>query len=272
MKIVVCVKEVPDADAVHALAIGGRLRIDQEEKTVVRQGIPLLMNAYDEQAIEAALRLRDAGVDCSLTVLTINSQGSQQLFLRAFSLGADEGYHLEDPAFEGADASATAYTLFQAIQHLGGADLILCGRQGSDYDQGVVGPGIAALLHAPCVTLARDLQVTPEGKLRVTRVLPDGEDEVEVSLPGVVTITNELGQPRFPKLAAMMAARKKQPTTLSAADIGADPGQVGAAGARVQRTQMYIPEVQGRVEWIPADDLRQAAAALLERLRADRIL
>ena len=269
MKIIVCVKEVADPDAINAFALGGQLKIVPTTKTVQAEGIPSLMNAYDEQAIEAALRLRDAGVKSEIKVLSMGCKKPQQLFSRAFALGADEGYLLQDPALDNLDGPATAYALACAIKHLGGADLILCGRQASDDDQGVVGLGLATILGMPCVTMARAVKVPSEGTLRVTRVLPDGEEEIEAVLPTVVTISNELGDPRYPKASDLMAARRKKATTLTAKDVGID---LAKTAVQTRRVDLRIPEVQGKCEFIQGENTRALAAALAKRLRAERLV
>ncbi|MBI2872790.1 MAG: electron transfer flavoprotein subunit beta/FixA family protein [Chloroflexi bacterium] len=272
MKIAVLAKEIPDSDIVDAFAWAGRLQIDPTIKAIRREGIALGMNAYDEQAIEAAMRLRDAGVKGTISVLSVGGTAPDKLFQRAFALGADEGYHLADPAFDEADSVGVAHILAAAIRHVGGADLVLCGRQGSDYDQGIVGPTVAALMDIPCISIARDVKAVSEKVVRVIRVIPDGEETVDVELPAVVTISNELGTPRYPPAMALFAARRKRATTLTAKEIGVDPARVSVSGQRVRRVDMYIPELKGKCEFLDGGGPREVAAKLAQRLREDGLI
>ncbi len=265
MRIVICAKEVLDPDAVNAYAVAGRLTIGEDGKTPASSGIPTLMNAYDEQAIEAALRLRDAGVDCTITVVAAGKESAH--LKRAAALGVDELAHVPlDPSETdclGAAAALSAY-----IRHSGGADLVLCGRQASDDDQGVVPPVIGERLGMPVVTMARDIVMAGDGRIRVTRVTPDGDEVVTCALPAVVTISNELGVPRYPTAAGMMAARKKTTTVVPLAELGLD----GAALApKVALTRLFVPTVQGNCEII-AGDAPEAAKLLLQRLRTEGVL
>lgn len=272
MKIIVCAKQVPDPDAINAFALGGRLVIDPVSKALRAPGVPHLMNAYDEQALEAALRLRDGGAKCEISVLTLGGEKPQQMFSRAFAMGAEACYHVEDAPAGRTDGLATARILARAIKHLGETDLVLCGRQASDDDQGVVGLALATALDMPCITIAKSLAVVSDKMLRVVRVLPDGEEEVEVALPAVVTISSELGSPRFPKAAELLAARRKKAVTLTAGQLGIDPGWLGAAGSQVRQVDLYVPDVQGKCEFIPGDDAGAMAAELARRLRAARVI
>jgi electron transfer flavoprotein beta subunit len=272
LRIVVLAKEVPDSDIVDAFAFAGRLQIDPATKTVRREGIALGMNSYDAQAIEAAMRLRDAGVECIVRVLTVGATVPQPLFQRAFALGADEGFHLADSRFEGADSVACGHILAATIRHLGGADLILCGRQGTDYDQGVVGPTVAALLDMPCVSIAKDVRLVSPGIARVVRAIPDGEETVDVELPAVVTISNELGAPRYPSAMATFAARRKRATTLSATDIGLDATRVAASAERVRRVEIDIPKREGTCQFLEGNSATDVAAKLAQALSKEGVI
>jgi len=272
LKITVLAKEVPDSYIVDAFAFAGRLQLDTDTKTIRTEGIATGMNAYDEQAVEAAMRLRDAQVECTIQVLSVGGTTPERLFQRAFALGVDECYHLEDSGFEGADSAGFAHILAAAITHLGGTDLILCGRQSSDFDQGVVGATVAALLDMPCVSLARDVQMVSTEVARVIRVTPEGDETVDVELPGVVTISNELGPPRYPTAMANFAARRKQVTSLSATDIGFDVARIATLVERVNRSDISIPEQRGTCEFLEGSDASEVAAKLAQLLRADGVI
>ena len=273
MRIVVCAKQVLDPDTVDAFAVAGRLKVDPASNTLTVQGIALLMSAYDEQAIEAALRIRDAGVDCFITVVTLGDESSRQMLRSAFALGADEAVLISDPAFwkrdGGCDGLAIARALARAIDKLGGADLVLCGRQASDDDQGVVGPALAEILGVPSATIARDVAASGDDAVHVTRATPDGDEVVALQLPALVTVSSELGQPRLPGARAMMASRRKRPTVWSAADLGIEPGKVVS---HVRQVGLTVREVHGECEFIPGDSISEKAAALAQRLGEDALI
>jgi electron transfer flavoprotein beta subunit len=272
LKITVLAKEVPDSFIVDSFAFAGRLQLDTDTKTIRTEGIATGMNAYDEQAVEAAMRLRDAQVECTIQVLSVGGTAPERLFQRAFALGVDECYHLNDSGFQGADSAGFAHILAAAITHLGGADLILCGRQSSDFDQGIVGATVAALLDMPCVSIARDIQMVSAETARVIRVTPEGDETVDVELPGVVTISNELGPPRYPTAMANFAARRKQVTALTAAEIGFDVARVATATERVSRSDIDIPQQRGTCEFLEGSDASAVAAKLAQLLRADGVI
>jgi len=266
VRIVVCIKEVLDPDAVNNYAVAGRLEIGEDGKTLTQSAIPRLMNGFDEQAIEAALRLRDAGADFTLAVISAG-EGPDKLLKHAAALGADEVVAIKaDPAT--LDYHAIAPLLSAQIQKSGGADLVLCGRQASDDDQGVVPALIAERLGSSMVTIAKAVELDGT-TLRITRVTPDGDEIVETACPSVVTITNELGDPRYPTAAAKVKARRVKPTVVEPGDLGlADE----ALTPRVTITRQFVPEVQGNCEMLQGDTPAALADALIEKLKADSIV
>jgi len=267
VRIVVCVKEVLDPDAVNNYAIAGRLQIGEDGKTLTQTAIPRLMNGFDEQALEAALRLRDAGAQCTIVVLSAGSD-PEKILKHAGALGADELVAIQvDPA--GLDHHAIATLIPTQIQKGGGADLVLCGRQASDDDQGVVPALIGERLGRPVVTIARAVERLDGSRLRVTRVTPDGDEVVETDLPAVVTVSNELGDPRYPTAAAKIKARKMKPSVVSPADLGlADATQL----CKTKLVRQFVPTLKGSCEFITGDGPAQLADRLIERLRQDSLI
>ncbi|RLQ21066.1 electron transfer flavoprotein subunit beta/FixA family protein [Seongchinamella sediminis] len=265
MRIVVCVKEVLDPDAVNNYALAGNLTMGADGKTPQVSAIPTLINGYDEQAIEAALRLRDAGVDCTITAVSIG-QDLKALLKQCAALGADEIVGI-DADLAALDSQVTANILAAYIQSSGGADLVLCGRQASDDDQGVVPALIGEYLSMPVVPLARAVEASGS-TLTVTRATPDGDEVVQGQLPAVVTVSNELGDPRFPTAKAKMAARKKKPTSIAVADLGLSPEQLAP---RVILEKQYVPQVQGNCEFLEGSPA-EIARTLVEKLRADSLI
>lgn len=265
MRIVVCVKEVLDPDAVNNYAVAGRLEIGADGKTITQSAVPRLMNGYDEQAIEAALRLRDAGADFSLAVISAGAD-PEKLLKHAAALGADELISIQIET-ESLDHHVFANLLSAQIEAMGGADLVLCGRQASDDDQGVVPALIGERLGMPIVSVARALELE-QGRVRVTRVTPEGDQVVSAACPAVVTISNELGDPRYPSASAKVKARRAKPTVVQPSDLGLD--EMGLM-PRVMLTRQFVPQVQGNCEWLKGEPA-QMANELVERLKADSIL
>jgi len=267
MRIVVCIKEVLDPDAVNNYAVAGRLVIGDDGKTLTQTAIPRLMNGFDEQAIEAALRLRDAGADCTITVICAGPD-PDKLLKHAGALGANELVAISvDPST--LDYHSIAFLLAAQIQAGGGADLVLCGRQASDDDQGVVPGLIGEKLSMPVVAFARDLAMAEGGAVRVTRVTPDGDEVVEVSCPAVVTISNELGDPRYPTAANKIKARRMKPTVVSVDDLSLPAEELQP---KVTLIRQFVPTIQGNCEIISGETPAEAADNLVARLREDNVL
>ncbi len=265
MRIVVCVKEVLDPDAVNNYILAGNLNIAEDGKTLEVAAVPRLINGFDEQAMEAALQIRDAGNDCTITAVSIG-QDQKSLLKHCAALGADEIVAIDiDPAELDCNSSATVLTAF--INNTGGADLILCGRQASDDDQGVVPGVMAENLGMPLVTIARAIELNGES-VQVTRATPDGDEIVEGSTPAVITISNEIGDPRFPSAKSKMAARKKKAVIMSADELGLSAEQLAPGAVLLKQ---YVPEVQGNCEFIEGSPA-EVAQALIGKLRADSLI
>ena len=235
MKIVVCIKQVPDAKDV---------RLDPETNTLARAGVESIMNPYDRHALEEGVRL--AGEQGgTVTVLSMGPPQAQEVLREAVSCGADEAVLVSDRAFAGADTWATTHTLAQAIRTVGGADLVLCGKQAIDGDTAQVGPGLAERLGYPYATCVKKLLGCAEGTLRLERMMDDGYDVLEVQLPALLTVVKEINQPRLPSLKGKMKAKKLEIKTLSATDIDADPGQIGLPGSPTQVVRVFSPQARG---------------------------
>ena len=191
MHIAVCIKYIPDPEAAFSM-----FSIDEQAKKVIpASGLKHVVSPFDEQAIEAALRVREQHAGTRITVITLGNELSRNALKHGLAMGADDGVLLADAAFEDGDAYTTAITLAAALKKLGAIDLVLTGRQAADGDTGVVGAGIGELLNLPVLTFAKSIAV--DGKaVRVERVLDDGGEIVEADLPAVVTVSNEIGAPR----------------------------------------------------------------------------
>ena len=260
MNIVVCIKKIPDPEIPPA-----KFKLDSEAMHVLPpEGIPPVINPYDEQAVELALRLKEPNGD-KVTVLTIDEAASPTIVKHALSMGADEGYVLSDEAFKGSDSFSIAYILAQAIKKIGGVDLILCGRQAADWDEGVVGSLIAETLKYPLVTLAGSIEVSRE-TLKVRRVLLDGYQEFAVPMPAVITVSNEVGKPRLPSGWGIISAARKEVPVWDSSALNADSTLIGKGAARKELVELYIPERKRQCEIIHGETTEDAAEKLAEKL------
>ncbi len=266
MNMIVCCKQVIDPEAPPA-----SFKVDASaNKVVPPPGVPPVISPFDENAVEAALKIKDAKGG-KITVLTLGTNLLRDVVKKPLSMGADELILLEDEAYVGGDSWSTAYALAMAIKKIGQYDLIFCGRQAADWDAGQVGSGIAEILGLPSVTLAKKIE-SVDGKVKVERVLADGYEVIEVSLPALITVSNELGEPRYPTIKGIMAAKRKEPVIWKPADIGIEPSQLGAAGRRAKLLKLFQPVREGKCEIIEGETLEEAAIGLAAKLREAKVL
>lgn len=262
LNIVVTVKQVPDPEAPLST-----FKIDPEAKRAIpAAGVPPVLNPYDENALEAALRIKDLH-QAKITAISMGAKLAKAVLRKCLAAGADELVLLEDEAFENLDGNATAYILAAAIKKLGKYDLIFSGRQASDTNAGEVGPGIAEILGVPAVTIARKVEVAG-GRLRVERVVSDGYEVVEAPLPALVTVSHELGELRNVPLRELMAAQKKPLTIWRCQDLG-----IGSPPMRqAKMLKLYIPQKEASCQIVVGETDEEAAANLALRLREAKIL
>jgi len=265
MRIVVCIKEVLDPSAVNNLALAGKLKIGADGRTLDVSAVPRLINAYDEQGMEIALRIRDAGVSCRIVAVSIGPD-PQAVLRQCAALGADEVVAI-DPAGLELDSEAVAKVLAAYVKSSGGADLVLCGRQASDDDQGVVPALLAEKLGLPAVLFARAVEVSGQS-VSVTRVTTDGDEVVQGALPALVTVSNEVGVPRFPTAKAKMAARKMAPVAVNLVGLGLSAADLAPS---VQLVKQQLPVVSGNCQ-ILQGSAAEASRQLIDRLRADGVI
>jgi len=266
MNMIVCVKQVLDPEAPPA-----SFKIDNAtSKVVPPPGVSPVVDPYGEYAIEAALKIKDA-LGGKITAISLGINLLRDVIKKPLSMGADELILLEDEAFIEGDSWSTAYAMAMAIRKIGEYDLILCGREASDSNAGQVGLGIAEVLGLPSVTLARKIDIT-DSKARVERVTADGYEVVEVSLPALITASNEIGEPRYPTIKGIMAAKRKEPIIWKPADIGVEPAQIGAAGQRTKTLKLFQPVHEGKCEIMEGETPEEAAANLALKLREAKIL
>jgi len=265
LNIIVCAKQVIDPEAPPA-----SFKIDAAANKAVLPGVPPVIDPYSEYAVEAALKIKDAQGG-NITAISLGTNLLREVVKKPLSMGADELILLEDEAFAEGDSWSTAYALAMAVKKVGEYDLILCGREASDTNAGQVGSAVAEILGLPSVTLAKKIEVN-DNKAKVERVTADGYEVIEVSLPALVTVSNEIGEPRYPTIKGIMAAKKKEPIIWAPADIGVEPSQVGAAGQRAQMLRLFQPVHEGKCEIAEGETPEEAAANLALKLREAKIL
>lgn len=263
MKIIVCMKQVPDPTA-----SASGIKVDSESKRVIPpQGSPPVLSPFDESALEAAIVLKEK-MGAEVTVISAGFQLAKPVHRKALASGADNMILLEDQSFENLDSYATAHVLAAAIKEFGEYDLILCGRQAADTDAGQVGSGLADILDLPCITAASKLECA-DNKVVVERVVSDGVEEVEAQMPALITASSELGELRYPSVKEMMASQRAPITVKSASDLGLDASQL----RRVNLVSLTAPPGrEGECRMIAADTPEEAGAELAVQVKAAQLL
>ncbi|MEE4239831.1 MAG: electron transfer flavoprotein subunit beta/FixA family protein [Desulfopila sp.] len=256
MKIIVCVKQVPDAKDV---------RLDPKTNTLAREGVQSIMNPYDQHALEEAVRLKEKHGG-EVTVVTMGPPQAEEILRLALSCGADKAVLVSDRAFAGADTWATSYTLAKAITSLGAFDLVLCGKQAIDGDTAQVGPGLAMRLDIPYVTCVQKIAFSDEEKITAQRMMDDGYDVVEIQYPVLLTVVKDINEPRVPSLKGKMKAKKATITTLGAADIGAEADSIGLPGSPTQVVKVFPPQPRGE-RAVFSGSLDEQIEQLVEKLK-----
>jgi len=224
MKIVVCVKHVPDAQGDRRFAGDG---------TVDRAGVDGLLSELDEYAVEEALKLSEANAGSTVTVVTVGPDGASDAVRKSLQMGADAGVHVVDDALHGSDAFATSLVLAKAIATLE-YDVVITGMASTDAGMSVVPALVADRLGLPQVTFAGSLSVEGDGPGAKVVIERDGDaftEVVESALPALVSVTDQINEPRYPSFKGIMAAKKKPVTTLTLADLGVSADEVGLAAA-----------------------------------------
>ena len=267
MHLAICIKYIPDPEAAFSM-----FSIDEQTKKVIpTSGLKHVVSPFDEQAIEAALRIREQHAGTRITVITLGNEASRNALKHGLAMGADDGVLLADAAFEDGDAYTTVLTLTAALKKLGAIDLVLTGRQAADGDAGLVGAGIAERMDVPVISFAKEI-VIENHQLRVERVLDDGAEVVETALPAVVTVSNEIGAARAPSLREPMRAARKPVVVWTAVDLGLDVGTIGAAGARSVRERVFAPSKVVQCEFIEAATPEEQGVLLAARLREVKVV
>jgi electron transfer flavoprotein beta subunit len=263
VKIAVCIKQVPETTEV---------KINPESNTLVREGVSSITNPFDEFAIEEGLLTREK-IGGEVHVITMGPPQAMEALKDALARGSDKAYLLSDPGFAGADTLATAYTLSKMIEKIGGVDLIICGKQAIDGDTAQVGPGIATRLGIPQLTYVSKVREIDEAKKRIVveRMLENGREVVESSLPVLITVVKDINEPRLPSLLGIKKAAKAQIPILTAKDIGVDENKIGLKGSPTWVTKIFSPEARGGGEVLKGE-LTEVVPLLADKLMDSKFI
>lgn len=237
MKILVCIKQVPDTNEV---------RLDPKTGTLIRDGVPSIINHDDKNALEEALKLKDRYKDVEITVITMGPPQADVALREALAMGADRAILVSDRAFAGADTWATSNTLTAAINKVGSYDIIFCGRQAIDGDTAQVGPQVAEKLGLPQVTYVKGMEIKGD-TITVQRALEDGYEVIEVKMPCLLTTIKELNEPRYASVKGIFEAYAEKTVEFwTAKDIDIDPAIIGLNGSPTNVRKTFTPSPKGK--------------------------
>jgi electron transfer flavoprotein beta subunit len=253
LKIIVCIKQVPDT---------AEIRINPKTNTIMREGVPSIINPFDLHAIEAGLQIRER-LGGKVTVLTMGPPQAESSLREALSIGADEAVLLTDRAFAGSDTWATSYTLAKAIKKLG-ADIIFCGKQAIDGDTAQVGPETAEFLNIPHIAYVKKIEEVKNDYIRVQRLMDEGYDIVESSIPVLLTVVKELNEPRMPSLKGKMTAKKAVIRKMGQVEIGAEEDNLGLKGSPTQVKNIFAPKTKSQRKMFEGTSEEQVDALINE--------
>lgn len=262
MEIVVCVKQVPDTTEV---------KIDPVTNTLIRQGVPSIVNPFDKNAVEAALQLKEKHGG-KVTVISMGPPQAKDALKECLAMGADAAILVSDRAFGGADTLATSYTLAAAIRKLGQYDVIFCGKQAIDGDTAQVGPETAEHLGIAQVTYVASMEINGQ-TARVEREHEDGYEIIEVNLPVLVSVIKSAAyEPRFPSVKGTLKANRTEISVWTAADVQADEKKIGLQGSPTKVNKIFSPPRRTQGVLIQQDTARESVAELLQKLTDAKIV
>lgn len=253
MRIIVCVKQVPDT---------AEVRINPETGTLIREGVPSIINPLDMHAIEAGLQIKEK-VGGKVTVISMGPPQAESALREAIAMGADEAVLISDKTFAGSDTWATSYALSMAIKKIG-TDIVICGKQAIDGDTAQVGPETAEFLNIPHVSYVRKIETIEKDSIKLQRLMDEGYDIIESSLPVLITVVKELNEPRLPSLKGKMAAKKAVIQKWSASDIGVSENDVGIKGSPTQVKNVFTPQARTDRKILEGTPEQQVEALIME--------
>ena len=257
MKIVACIKQVPDSEA----------KVKAEGGKVSWGDAPLVINPFDEYAMEGALQQKEANGGSTVTALCIGPESAKEALKHALAMGADEAILVSDPALNEVDTASAARILAAAVQKIGDVDMVVFGRQTLDNGAGITPAQTARVLGWPMLGLAGQIKVR-EGSVTVERVIEEGRQTVSANLPAVVSVVQSIGEPRYPSFMGIRKASKANIPVWSLSDLG-----TSAQEPVVRRTEVLNPAVQQTsIEIITGETPAEIADKLADKLLAEKIL
>ncbi len=236
MKIIVCIKQVPDTTEV---------KLDPKTGRLIRDGVPSIINPDDKNALEEALKIKDVNPDTKVVVVSMGPPQADVAMREALAMGADEAYLISGREFGGSDTWATSYIIATAIKKIPDYDIIFCGRQAIDGDTAQVGPQIAEQLNIPQITYVQKLDVVGD-KVICERQLEDGYTVVEAKMPVLLTAIKELNEPRYMTPAGIFNAYKKEVVIWGFEDVPVEPEKIGLKGSPTNVNRTFSPEAKGQ--------------------------
>ncbi len=233
MRIILPIKQVPETKSV---------KMDEKTGTIIREGVRSIVNPLDLYAIELALRLKEQ-YNGEIIVLTMGPAKAEQALREAISMGADNGILISDKVFGGSDTWATSYVLSEAIKKIGEFDFIICGERATDGDTGQVGPGIAAFLGLPVISYVNRFVEYKDNTCTVHRLIEDGTEKLETSLPALLTVVKEVSEPRLPTLSGKKRAKFANIPIWNNGYLELDTSKIGLKGSPTRVTKIFKPKV-----------------------------
>jgi electron transfer flavoprotein beta subunit len=258
VKIVACIKQVPDTEA--------EVKWEIPKGALNREDMDSVTNPFDEFALEEALLTKE-NYDGEIVAISMGPDKASAVLTNALALTVDSVYQLSDPAFAGSDTYATAYVLASAIKKIGDVDVVFCGKQSTDGNTGVVGAELASILGFSQLTYVSKIRsVDGAGKkIVVERAIEGGTEVVEAKLPAVVSVIKGINEPRLPNLMGIRKASKIAIPKWTADDLGVDKGKVGSAGSCTKVVEIAVPPPRGAGE-ILKGELEDIAATVVDKL------
>lgn len=263
MRIIVCVKQVPDTN---------EIRINPETGTLIRDGVPSILNHDDANALEQALQIKDAKPDTEIVVVTMGPPQAKEMLQECIAMGADDAVLLSDRALGGSDTWATSNAVAAGIRKVGDFDLILAGRQAIDGDTAQVGPQIAEKLGIPQVTYVKEFTLQEDGTIVVKRALEDGYEQIRLKMPCVLTAIKELNTPRYMSIPGILKGAKADIKVWNAEDIDVDKTIVGLKASPTNVFRSFTPKPKGKGVSVEGDTPKEQVGNLLVSLREKHII
>jgi len=255
VNIIVCIKQVPGTT---------EIKIDPKTNTLVREGVKSIVNPFDAYALEEGVRLKER-YGGKVIVITMGPPQAEEALRETISLGADEAILLSDRVFAGSDTWATSYVLSKAVAKIAQYDIVICGRQTLDGDTGQVGPELSEMLKIPFVSYVSKIEEIKDKRIMVQRMIEEGHEVIETTMPAVITVVKEINVPRLPSLRGSMKAKTAKIPVWTAADIGAEVNKSGIPGSPTRVVKIFFPKREHKSEMLQGT-LEEQINQLCERL------